>query len=54
LFYYYILAEVPGAARINMQLAKHLCPSGFRVSDSPGPGVGGGGVKPASKPSLDK
>jgi len=26
-----------------MQPAKHLCPSGFRVSGPPGPGVGGEG-----------
>jgi len=25
-----------------MQPAEHLCPSGFRVSGPPGPGVGGG------------
>jgi len=35
------LAEVPGAAQVNMQPAEHLCPC-FRVSTSPGPGVGGG------------
>jgi len=37
-----LLAEVPGAARVNMQPAEHLCPSGFRVSGPPGPGVLGG------------
>jgi len=36
------LAEVPGTARVNMQPAEHLCPSGFKVSGPPGPGVGGG------------
>jgi len=36
------LAEVPGAARVNMQPAEHLYPSGFRVSGPPGPGVGEG------------
>jgi len=33
-----ILAEVTGAARVNMQFAEHLCPSGFRVSGPPGQG----------------
>jgi len=42
LLIYYALAEVPSAARINMQPAEHLCTSGFRVSGPPGPGVGGG------------
>jgi len=38
-----------------MQLAEHLCPSGFRVSGPPGPGVEGvARVKPASKPSLGR
>jgi len=45
------LAEVPGAAWINMQPAEHLlfckkmCPWAYGVSSPPGPGRGGGGVK---------
>jgi len=39
---YIILAEVPGDARVNIQPAEQLCPSGFRVSGPPRPrGVGG-------------
>jgi len=40
--YIYVLAEVLGTARVNMQPAEHLCPPGFRVSGHPGPGVGEG------------
>jgi len=49
---YLVLAEVPGAARVNLQSAEHLLfckqfskmrSSAFRVSGSPGPDREGGG-----------
>jgi len=50
------LAEVPGAARVNLQPAEHLkiCPSAFKVSSRRGQGGEGAGVKPRPKPSLDR
>jgi len=40
-----MLAEVPSAAQVNLQLAEHLkmCPTAFRVSSPPGPGGEGAG-----------
>jgi len=40
----YILAEVPGAARVNLQPAEHLKNLGFQAPQAQG---GGGEVKPA-------
>jgi len=39
---YFKLAEVPGAAWVNMQPAEHLCPSGFRDSGPQAQGWEGG------------
>jgi len=48
---FYQLAEVPSAARVNLQPAEHhwfckqfskMCPSAFRVSVPQGPDGGGG------------
>jgi len=50
------LAEVLGAARVNLQLAEHLknvsfSLKGFKPPRHRGEGAG---VKPAKKPSLDR
>jgi len=59
--YIYRLAEVPGAAQVNLQPAEHLlflkqfpkmCPSAFRVSGPQAQMGEGVGVKPAPKPFL--
>jgi len=40
-----MLAEVPGAARLNLQpfVSEKMCSSAYRVSSPPGPGGRGGG-----------
>jgi len=57
------LAEVPSAARVNLQAAEHLLfykecskmsPSAFSILGPPGPGGEGVGVKSGPKPSSDR
>jgi len=60
--YYLRLAELPWAARVNLQPAEHLlfckqfsktCPSAYRVQAPQAQSEEGAGAKPAPKPSLD-
>jgi len=55
-FFYSSIAEVPGAARVNLQPAEHLKNVFFSFYGfkPPGPKGEGAGIKPALKSSLDR